>query len=191
MYQTIFLGYCCYCKNFGHEAKYCKGHKNEAPRLKDQTNNLHGPIEQGQIKSYNSFDPLAKFDPSCSLFNNYDHNEQNCSLKREEAKRVNFNTDKCGLALCAHSEENHWFVDSGCSRHMTGDQKKFVSLNKKNGNVSFGSGSTKIIGKGAATLVNGQGKAQNTLLVEGLKHNLLSVSQICDQGQNVVFSTKM
>ena len=147
-----------------------------------------GPKEKGQIKTYNSFDPLAKFDPTFSLCNNYDYNEQNFPLKREEAKSVNFETDKCALALCAHSEENHWFVDSGCSRHMTGDQKKFISLNKKNGNVSFGSGSAKITGKGTATLVNGLGKAQNTLLVEGLKHNLLSVSQICDQGHNVVFS---
>ena len=103
---------------------------------------------------------------------------------------MNLNTDKCGLALCAHSDENHWFVDSGCSRHMTGDKKKFVSLNKKNGNVSFESGSAKITGKGPTTLINGQGKAQNTLLVEGLKHNILSVSQICDQGHNVVFNTK-
>ena len=103
---------------------------------------------------------------------------------------VNLKTDKCGLALCAHSEENHWFVDSGCSRHMTGDQKKFISLKKKNRNVSFRNGSAKIIGKGNATLVNGQGKAQNTLLVEGLKHTRLSVSQICDQGHNVVFSAK-
>lgn len=71
-----------------------------------------------------------------------------------------------------------------------GDQKNFVPLNKKNGNVSFGSGSAKITGKGTVALVNGQGKAQNTLLVKRLKHNLLSVSQICDQGHNVVFSTK-
>ena len=95
---------------------------NVAPRLKDQTNQLRGPKEQGQIKTYNSFDPLAKFDPSCSLCNNYDHNEQNFPLKGEEAKKVNLNTEKCGLALCYHSDENHWFVDSGCSRHMTGDQ---------------------------------------------------------------------
>ena len=158
--------------------------------MKDQTNKLRGPKEQGQIKTYNSFDHLAKFDPSCSLCSNYDHNEQNCPLKKEKTKIVNLKTDKCGLALCAHSRENHWFVDSGCSRHMTGDQKKFISLNKKNGNVSFGSGFAKITGKGTATLVNGQGKAQNTLLVEGLKHNLLSVSQIFDQGHNVVFSAK-
>lgn len=45
-------------------------------------------------------------------------------------------------------------------------------------------------GKGIVALVNGKGKAQNALLVEELKHNLLSVSQICDQGHNVVFNTK-
>ena len=82
--------------------------------MNDQTNQLRGPKEQGQIKTYNSFDPLAKFDPSCSLCDNYDHNERNFPLKREKAKNVNLKTDKCGLALCAHSEENQWFVDSGC-----------------------------------------------------------------------------
>lgn len=73
---------------------------------------------------------------------------------------------------------------------MPGDKRKFVSLNKKEGNVFFGSGSTKIAGKGTVTLINGKGKAQNALLVNRLKHNLLSVIQICDQGHNVVFSTK-
>jgi len=73
---------------------------------------------------------------------------------------------------------------------MTGDKRKFVSLNKKEGNVSFGSGSAKIVGKGTITLTNGKGKDQNSLLVNRLKHNLLSVSQICDQGHNVLFSTK-
>ena len=140
--------------------------------MNNQPNQLHGPKEQEKIKTYNSFDPLAKFDPSFSLCNDYDHNEQNFPLKMEKSKNINLKTDKCGLALCAHSGENHWFVDSGCSRHMTGDQNKFISLNKKNGNVSFGSGSAKITGKWTATLVNGLGKAQNTLLVEGLKHNL-------------------
>ena len=86
--------------------------------------------------------------------------------------------DKCGLALYAQNNENHWFVDNGCSRHMTGDKGKFVSLNKKEGNVSSGSGSTKIFGKGTVTVINGKGKAQNAFLVNGLKQNLLSVSQI-------------
>lgn len=158
--------------------------------MKDQTNKPCSLKGQGQIKAFNSFDRLAKFDPFFSLCNENGHCEQNCHLKRREVKDENPNMDKCGLALCAHSEKNLWFVDSGCSRHMTGDKRKFDSLNKKEGNVSFGSGSAKIAGKGTVTLINGKGKAQNALLVDGLKHNLLSVNEICDQGHNVVFSTK-
>ena len=41
---------------------------------------------------------------------------------------------------------------------MTRDKRKFVSLNKKEGKVSFGSGSTKIAGKGTVTLINGKEK---------------------------------
>lgn len=65
-----------------------------------------------------------------------------------------------------------------------------TSLDKKYGNVSFGSGSAKIVGKWIVSLVNGKRKAQNELLVEGLKHNLLSISQICDQAHNVLLNAK-
>ena len=35
-----------------------------------------------------------------------------------------------------------WYLDSGCSRHMTGDQSLFkVFKSKKGGNVTFGDGS--------------------------------------------------
>ena len=87
--------------------------KNDTPKLKDQINKPYGPKGQGQIKTYNSFDPLAKFDLICSLCNNNGHNEQNCPLKRGKARSENPNTDKCGLALYAQNNENHWFVDSG------------------------------------------------------------------------------
>ena len=128
--------------------------KNKTPRLKDQTNKPYGLKGKGQIKTHNSFDPLTKFGPIFSLCNDNGHNEQNFPLKRREAKDENPNMDKCGLSLCAHNDENYWFVDSGCSKHMTGEKRNFVSLNKKEGNVSFGSGSTKIVGKGIVTLIN-------------------------------------
>jgi hypothetical protein len=35
-------------------------------------------------------------------------------------------------------EEDEWFIDSGCSSHMTRDQNKFVIFEKKGGNVAFG-----------------------------------------------------
>jgi hypothetical protein len=37
---------------------------------------------------------------------------------------------------------------------------------------------------------NGKGKSHDVLLVDGMKHNLLSVSQMCDIGCEVVFTSK-
>ena len=39
-------------------------------------------------------------------------------------------------------------------------------------------------------LSNGKGKSQDVLFVDGLKHNILSVSQVCDKGCEVVFTSK-
>jgi hypothetical protein len=57
--------------------------------------------------------------------------------------------------------------------------------------VTFGNDAPgKIKGKGMVSLSNGKGKAQDVLLVDGLKHNLLSVSQMCDRGCEVLFTSK-
>ena len=40
------------------------------------------------------------------------------------------------------------------------------------------------------SLSNGKGKSQDVLLVDWLKNNLLSVSQMCDGGCEVVFTSK-
>jgi hypothetical protein len=40
------------------------------------------------------------------------------------------------------------------------------------------------------TLSNGKRKVQYVLFVDGMKHNLLSVSQFCDRGCKVVFTSK-
>ncbi|WP_439126601.1 hypothetical protein, partial [Photobacterium alginatilyticum] len=47
--------------------------------------------------------------------------------------------------------EDKWFLDSGCSRHMTGDKTKFTTLAPKDGGyVTFGdNGKGKIIGIGS------------------------------------------
>ncbi|MGV8000512.1 hypothetical protein PJP08_29345, partial [Mycobacterium kansasii] len=56
------------------------------------------------------------------------------------------------------------------------------------GSVTFGDGSNcKIIGQGTVQLYNFP-LFKNVLYVEGLKHNLLSISQICDNNHNVKFS---
>ena len=60
------------------------------------------------------------------------------------------------IALCATKSQNLWHLDSGFSKHMTGDSRKFITLKDNKGKVPFGdSPSSKIIGKGT-TVVNGK-----------------------------------
>jgi hypothetical protein len=75
---------------------------------------------------------------------------------------------------------------------VTGDKDKFLTLQKeKNGSDSFeNDNSSKIIGEGTVPIGNKNEKVQNVLLVEDMKHNLLSVSQICDQGHKITFDSE-
>ncbi|WP_314964163.1 hypothetical protein, partial [Bradyrhizobium cosmicum] len=73
---------------------------------------------------------------------------------------------------------------------MTGIRSIFqkLMLLKSGGDVGFGGNQKgKIIGKGSI----GHGNSpviNDVLLVEGLMHNLLSISQIADQGYDVIFN---
>jgi hypothetical protein len=93
--------------------------------------------------------------------------------------------------LYAKNNGCQWYIDNGCSKHMTGDQRKFLKLTKKEkGKVTFGDNvSSKILGKGIVSLGNNKAKEKNVLLVENLKPNILSVSQTCDQGQIITYDS--
>jgi hypothetical protein len=157
--------------------------------------------KRAQVKHNNRYDPLLN-EPKCYICHNYGHKVVDCFLRNYEpdlnspAKNVKVwkkkESDKCGLVLSAQRQKNPWYIDSGCSKHMTGDKGKFLSLSEsKSGNVTFGNDAPgKIKGKGMVSLSNGKGKAQYVLLVDGLKHNLLSVIQMCDRGCEVVFTSK-
>jgi hypothetical protein len=96
------------------------------------------------------------------------------------------------LVFKESKEEDEWFIDSGwCSSHMTRDQRKVFILKKKGGNVAFGDeSSTKIHGKGTVKLGSENVKAGKVLLVQYLKHNLLSIRKICDQGYTLMFDSQ-
>ena len=84
-------------------------------------------------------------------------------------------------------KSSKWYLDSGCSRHMTGNKDLFTSLKEKDGgNVNFGDNSKgKVVGIGS--IGNSSICINDVLYVEGLKHNLLSISQLCDKGFKVCF----
>ena len=84
-----------------------------------------------------------------------------------------------------------WYLDSGCSRHMTGDKLLFKSLKEKeDGYVTFGDGShSQVLGKGIIDIPR-LPLLNDVLYIKGLKANLLSITQICDEDFLVQFSKK-
>ncbi|XP_070041544.1 uncharacterized protein [Nicotiana tomentosiformis] len=84
-----------------------------------------------------------------------------------------------------------WYMDSDCSKHMTGTTDDFLSLKTlQGGSVFFGNGKKGYIlgvGRVGKTLTH---SVENVYYVNGLKYNLLSVSQICDKGHKVEFLSK-
>ncbi|KAM7466521.1 hypothetical protein LguiB_014083 [Lonicera macranthoides] len=120
-------------------------------------------------------------------------NFQNKKIKAIWVRKDDLNSQlRCNVVLTAYkANENssQWYLDSGCSRHMSGDRNIFTSLkNYQGGSVTFGDGKVaKIVGRGTVESP-GLPKLDNVLLVEGLKANLLSISQFCDTNHTVLFS---
>ncbi|KAI3767848.1 hypothetical protein L2E82_18277 [Cichorium intybus] len=72
-----------------------------------------------------------------------------------------------------------WYIDSGCSRHMTGrkeELREYRSLTN-GGKVSYGNNATGNI-KGYGMITNGEISIRKVAYVEGLQHNFISVSQL-------------
>ncbi|XP_024200625.1 uncharacterized protein LOC112203962 [Rosa chinensis] len=94
------------------------------------------------------------------------------------------------LTALADKRKDFWYVDSGCSRHMTGDKSWFISFEDESttGSVTFGDGrKAKIL---ARVTVNTPGipNLKNVLYVEGLTANLISVSHLADDYEDVWFN---
>jgi len=88
------------------------------------------------------------------------------------------------------SLKQNWYIDSGCSEHMMGDASKFIHISSKNSkHVTYGDNNKgKILGVGKIGL-NPSTSIENVLLVDGLKHSLLSVCQLCDISFLILFDS--
>ncbi|WVZ49104.1 hypothetical protein U9M48_000485, partial [Paspalum notatum var. saurae] len=85
--------------------------------------------------------------------------------------------------------EDIWIMDSGCSRHMTGQRKWFSSLTPMSGKdyITFGDkGQGKVVGVGSVS-VSKKFSLRAVALVSSLGFNLLSVSQLLKEGFEVRF----
>ena len=74
-----------------------------------------------------------------------------------------------------------WSVDSGCLRHMTGNKELLSNYKEKlKGSVTFVDDRKGQI-KGYGVIVKGEVGINKVAYVNGLKHNLISVTQLCDK----------
>ncbi|XP_070057636.1 uncharacterized protein [Nicotiana tomentosiformis] len=103
---------------------------------------------------------------------------ENTALKNQvhtfEANVLELKSENLKLKLGTSSSEgeqpNIWYMDSGCSKHMTGSKDQFLSLEDlKGGNVSFGNGK-----KGE---IIGVGKEQDDEAIGLVKHLNETTSQ--------------
>ncbi|KAI3814158.1 hypothetical protein L1987_18905 [Smallanthus sonchifolius] len=83
---------------------------------------------------------------------------------------------------------NHWYVDSGCSCHMTGNLNLLENVKEiQGGYVAFvGKKGGNISGQGSVS--NGRSSFEKVNYVEQLEHNMLSVSQVCDKDFSLHFN---
>jgi hypothetical protein len=85
--------------------------------------------------------------------------------------------------------ENKWLMDFDCSRHMTGDKKWFYNLTplSQKEYVTFGDDKKgKVLGTDIIK-VNNHFTLKGVALVEKLRYNLLSISQLVDTDLVVLF----
>ncbi|GJS44752.1 putative ribonuclease H-like domain-containing protein [Tanacetum coccineum] len=86
-------------------------------------------------------------------------------------------------------KEDQGYVDSGCSRHMTGNMSYLSEFKEFDGEyVTFRGGAKggKITGKG--TLKIGKLDIKDVYFVKELQFNLFSVSQMCDKKNSILFT---
>ncbi|CAH9081524.1 unnamed protein product [Cuscuta europaea] len=139
----------------------------------------------------------------CYYCNKPGHKEAVCWKKSEDEgkqeQKSNY-AEQENLFLAQHSCDNSssqvWYVDSGCSNHMTSSKCIFMDLDdSKRSTVRLGDGKHLTVeGLGTISLQTEQGKTKllhNVQYVPELTHNLLSVGQLLSGGYSVIFEMNM
>ncbi|GJY15455.1 retrovirus-related pol polyprotein from transposon TNT 1-94 [Tanacetum coccineum] len=118
------------------------------------------------------------------------HSSSSRPFKKPTVLRTDFSKQKVNTAKdCPHKAlKNKGIVDSGCSRHMTGNKAYLAEFQDFNGGpVAFGGSRGYITGKGK--IKTGKLDFEDVCFVKELQHfNLFSVSQMCDKKNKVLFT---
>ncbi|GJS08640.1 putative ribonuclease H-like domain-containing protein [Tanacetum coccineum] len=124
------------------------------------------------------------------------NNNFNQRVNTVKGKNVNTARPKAVLNVAKGNQGNpqqdldkKGVIDSGCSRHMTGNMSYLTDIEEIDGGyVAFGGNPKggKITGRGI--IKTGNLDFENVYFVRELKFNLFSVSQMCDKKNSVLFN---
>jgi hypothetical protein len=156
--------------------------------------------------SYTNFEPRHLDDPRfpcCGTHSTGSNGEVQRTVKTSSGRMVkccipkiyltNLNTEPSTFShpmyVMDGGLENKWFMDSGCSRHLAGDKKWFSSLtplSHKEYVTFWDNKKGKVPGTGVIE-VNDYFTLNDVALVDKLRYNMFSVSQLIDADLDVLF----
>lgn len=109
-----------------------------------------------------TYKPTDKSHIECHRCYKYDHYQSECrtNLNWQNGERTHFaeKEDEISFLMVCHvneaTQQNMWYLDTGCNNHMCGDKKAFSELDESFRNtVKFGDNSTvSVLEKGQVTI---------------------------------------
>ncbi|CAL8992988.1 unnamed protein product [Prunus brigantina] len=136
--------------------------------------------------------------PKCYNCDKLGHIAKDCYSKKS-VQQVNYATQASTAptmffvnnAADKRPMEDVWYLDSGCSNHMTGREDVLIDIDRSiTAKVAMGTGQlVDVLGKGSLVVDTKMGKRyiKEVMLVSGLKENLLSVGQMMEHGYFLIF----
>jgi gag-polypeptide of LTR copia-type/Integrase core domain/GAG-pre-integrase domain len=147
----------------------------------------------------NQLDSKSKKNVQCYYCNRYGHYRAECYKKKRDEEQASYveekkEEQKLLMAFTQNQTDASriWFLDSGCSNHMTGLKHLFKELDENYKlDVKFGNDKKmQVEGKGTIaiqTKKNGMKFLQDVYFIPELTQNLLSIGQLMKNGYKILF----
>ena len=138
----------------------------------------------------------------CYYCHKYGHYASDCRKKQSDQSGqanvadVNMGSGNHDAAfiMCNVGEEGSpevWYLDSGCSNHMSGNETLFSFIDKSfKSEIKMGNnGTLPVVGKGSILVRTKKGEKKeirNVYFAPGMKHNLMRIGQLIQNGYKVL-----